>query len=495
MSQIIGGLTGGGVIGGATVRLFLDDKQYQQGLARAETTTKTATTGAQKTTGSFSQFAVLAWAAAGAAVLKFAADSVAAYEESAAVQAQLEGQIGGNTQALQDQADALQYLTGVQDEQILSADIVLSRFKLTQGEIEEAIPLVLDYAKAQGVDAETAAQAFGKALLGNTRALKGVGGELTVTGNRTKDFTALVGILQNKVGGAATDLSIAEQRSIEMRISIEELKEGIGKLILDGVGPLIGDLADLAHSIESVTGGLGSGGEGGGGLTAGTLLGALAFGAMQRGLKGVNEILVQFDNIMGGIGTTVTPATGAVEDLQKRMAALGIRSAKTGRQIAVFAQMTGDELQSWKDSTSEAFNTASDVWDKLADKARVSSRRILLAFKEQNRALGDYQENLEEAKSKGASDELLKSLAEMGLEGAVILKGLADSSKKEIGQVNDVFDTNQRHADMITQGFVNTKEALEAIDRTRSAALVSVKYVIDPTGINPAALPGVGGQT
>src|SRR5438552_3371812 len=86
----------------------------------------------------FASGAGAAYGLAGAAVVKFGVDSVKAYQEHQGALILLQNAIknspalvGESTKAFEDQATALQNLSGVQDEEIINAQTVLSRFKLT----------------------------------------------------------------------------------------------------------------------------------------------------------------------------------------------------------------------------------------------------------------------------------------------------------------------------------------------------------------------------
>lgn len=201
----------------------------------------------------FKAVGALAMVAVGAAVVKFGADSIAAYKESEVVLGQLQNAIakspqliGETTAAFQKQATELQNLTGVQDEEILSADTVLSRFKLTGDQIRETIPLVLDYARASGKDVPSAAVAVGKALLGNTRALKELGISYAVTGDASKDLANIQDLLAQKVGGAAEAFGKTAAGKMEIfRAKLDDVQEGIGKALIPVVDQLVSVLGAL----------------------------------------------------------------------------------------------------------------------------------------------------------------------------------------------------------------------------------------------------------
>lgn len=242
----------GGVVGGATVKLLLDKSQFDAGLAQARGQTEAGAT----TMGKFSGAAKAAFAVAGIAAAKFAGDSLKAFMESEAVMSQFQNTLsmmpqlaGETTAAFQEQATALQNLTGYQDEEIISADNILARFKLTGEQIRQAIPIVLDYARATGTEVPAAAQNIGKALLGNTRALKSVGIEFTATGNTAKDFNDILGLMQGKVGGAAGAFgdTLAGKMDIA-KAKLDDFKEDVGQFVGSQLLLLTGDLHGAASA-------------------------------------------------------------------------------------------------------------------------------------------------------------------------------------------------------------------------------------------------------
>lgn len=241
---------GAGIVGGATVRLLLDDSKFRAGLATAEGETKAASS----TMGKFGAGAKAAFAVGGIAAVSFGASSVKAFMESETVAAEFNNtlskmpKLAGETIApFQEQATALQNLTGFEDEAIISADNLLARFNLTAEQIRQAIPIVLDYARATGKDVPAAAQDIGKALLGNTRALKNVGIEFTVTGNKGKDFNSILDLMEGKVGGTAEAFGTTLAGKMEIaKARMNDLQEGFGQFIAQ--------LADAAVKVASFGG-------------------------------------------------------------------------------------------------------------------------------------------------------------------------------------------------------------------------------------------------
>lgn len=198
---------------------------------------------------SFNQALTVGLGLATAAIVKFGADAVASAREHEEAVAQLRVAVDGATEGLENQATALQNLTGFQDEEIIKAQTVLARFKLTDQQLQQLIPTVLDYARATGKDATSAAEAVGKALLGNTRALKAVGISYTSTGDTAQDFTNIIGLLDEKVGGAAEAFATTYSGKIEiLAAKFDDLKEAVGQRLL-------GPLTEVVEALDALLGG------------------------------------------------------------------------------------------------------------------------------------------------------------------------------------------------------------------------------------------------
>lgn len=252
MAGALGGLSslGGSTLGQVLVKVGLDTKQLDAGMAKAKGEAAAAGSSFSK----FGAYASAGFAVAGAAAVKFAVDAVASAQEHEAVIAQLKVVVGDATKAFEDQATALQNLTGFQDEEVLAADTVLARFKLTQAEIQQTIPLVLDYATATGKTAADSAGLLGKALLGNTRALKLIGIDYKATGDKAKDLANITELLQDKVGGAseAFGQTFAGKLAI-LRGKFDDLKETLGTALIPTISDAVDTLGSMADVIDAIT--------------------------------------------------------------------------------------------------------------------------------------------------------------------------------------------------------------------------------------------------
>src|SRR6266542_1161263 len=133
---LLGGF-GGGLVGGATVRLLLDDTQFKRGLAEAKGETQAAST----TMGKFGGAAKAAFAVGGIAAIAFGVAGVKALEGFQQAQAQTEAVLkstGGaaNVTAAQVEAYARQLgaTTGVQDDAIQGAENMILTFRNIRNE-------------------------------------------------------------------------------------------------------------------------------------------------------------------------------------------------------------------------------------------------------------------------------------------------------------------------------------------------------------------------
>lgn len=135
---------------------------------------------------------------------------------------------------------SLMNTTGADDDMLASTEATLARFDLTGQQIQSLIPLVNDYAIATGQDAAQAASTIGKALLGNAKALKSMGINFKATGDRTKDLAAIMGVLEEKVGGTgeAFGKTAAGQLAIA-HANFQNLQEEIGAALVPELEALV----------------------------------------------------------------------------------------------------------------------------------------------------------------------------------------------------------------------------------------------------------------
>jgi hypothetical protein len=283
------------------------------------------TASASASSSMFGKVSTMAFVAAGAAVVGFAIISVKAYEEHQKSLVNLQSVIkstptlvGASVKAFEDQALALQNLTGYQHDEVIAADAVLGRVGLTQKEIMGAMPSILGMARALGVDVPTAASLVSRALLGNARGMKSLGIQFKATGNITKDYATILAALKSR---GLDQLALAFGQTLPGKIAIFDaklhtLEETSGKALLPVVTGIVSALtglldvlAPLASKLPLILGVLV-------GFKALTflpaLLNATAGGMLKVAVASGSELLFKGALALEGLGTAAAASLGPI---------------------------------------------------------------------------------------------------------------------------------------------------------------------------------------
>jgi hypothetical protein len=180
MAGLLGGF-GGGVVGGATVRLLLDDTQFRAGLTSAEAQTKQAST----TMGAFGGAGKAAFLGLGIAATAFGVAGVKALEhfqqsqaQTAAVLKSTGGAAGVTASEVAAYARQLGESTGIQDDAIQSAENMILTFRNIRNEqgkgndiFNQTTQAVLDMATAMNGGAIPSAEQLRKTSIQLGKAL------------------------------------------------------------------------------------------------------------------------------------------------------------------------------------------------------------------------------------------------------------------------------------------------------------------------------------
>lgn len=213
----------------------------------------------------------VAGVAAAGAVVAFGVSSVKSFEESENSLAQLNatlkstgGVAGVTADAAVDLANAMQRVTKYSDEEVLSAENLLLTFtNISKDIFPDATKIVLDMSTALGQDLKSSSIQVGKALqdpiLGVT-ALRRVGvnfsekqqdviKNLVETGRAAEAQKLILKELQTEFGGSA----IAAGNTFAGKLAIlknqfDELKETIGKTLVEAITPWMQRLAEFVAS-------------------------------------------------------------------------------------------------------------------------------------------------------------------------------------------------------------------------------------------------------
>jgi hypothetical protein len=187
------------------------------------------------------------FAVAGLAAAKFGIDSVRAFAEAERAQLELQFAFEKFPQLADTNADALNRLntalmmkTRFDDDAIASAQGLLASFQLTGQQITDLTPLLLDYAARTGRDLPSAAEALGKAMLGQGRALKEVGIDFKDTGSLAGNFDQVIAGLREQVGGfAEKDATTAAGKLEMLRNRFGEVQESVGEALQPALDRLL----------------------------------------------------------------------------------------------------------------------------------------------------------------------------------------------------------------------------------------------------------------
>ena len=195
---------------------------------------------------------VIAGVFAAERIVEFGKRSVEAFAEEQKAQESLAfafqkfpALIGANIDEFDKLNEKIQAKTGIDHSQLASAQATLASFGLTAAQLKKLTPLVADYAAKTGQDANSAAVSLGKALLGNSRALKAIGVDFKNTGSIASNYDELVQALTQHVGGfaEAQGQTFAGQLEI-LKLSFQDVKEKIGGVFAPALTDLVGIMTD-----------------------------------------------------------------------------------------------------------------------------------------------------------------------------------------------------------------------------------------------------------
>jgi hypothetical protein len=193
-------------------------------------------------------------------------EAIQAEEASARLKATLDN-LGRSDafERLKDQADGFAEAVGFLDnDDIIGVfEQLITYGKLTEKQILELTPVIIDFAAKQRIQLPEAASAIIKALEGNGKALKEYGIDIKDAKDETEAFNIIMTQLAPKVSGAAKTFSQELSGSIATtRQEIKNLKEDIGtqllpivdkfwKVVRDALGGLKSLISDLSIVSDS----------------------------------------------------------------------------------------------------------------------------------------------------------------------------------------------------------------------------------------------------
>jgi hypothetical protein len=253
------------------VQYILDLKSNQFDSALTTATAKTTTLNSAMS--GLASTAAMAFSAF--AAYNFISGSIDAFNESDQALAQLNatlksthGSLGLTTEAIQEQAKAMQQLTVFDDDAVISMQSVLATFTQVKGEIfTNAVPAILDLSTKMGQDLKSSAVQVGKALndpIAGITALRRVGVSFTddqkkvieslvQTGRVAEAQKIILAELNTEFGGSAQAAAAAgtgpwkqlQNAFGDVREDVGELALTIGKDLLPVIKSLVSGASDM----------------------------------------------------------------------------------------------------------------------------------------------------------------------------------------------------------------------------------------------------------
>ncbi len=151
-------------------------------------------------------------------------------------------------------ASSMQQVTNFEDDKLLSLMSKLSQtFKLNKDEIQQLVPVLLDFTeanKATGMSVESAFDLMGRALNGHTEMLGRYGIELDDTRLKTEGVSYLVEKLGEDYGGTA--MALADLR-LQNANAWGDIQETVGDMLTTLINPLLKGLKLLMDAYNSLS--------------------------------------------------------------------------------------------------------------------------------------------------------------------------------------------------------------------------------------------------
>jgi len=165
----------------------------------------------------------------------------------------LEASLGRVSQALLDQASALQQVSMFGDEAIIEAQALIAAFVDDEEAIKKATKATLDLAAAKGMDLTAAADLVSKTLGSSTNAMSRYGIAVEGAVGSTERLDSLVGNVADKFGGQAkAQTETMAGAIIQLDMAMGDLGEDIGEVFIKPVTTAAAVLKEFALQAQGV---------------------------------------------------------------------------------------------------------------------------------------------------------------------------------------------------------------------------------------------------
>lgn len=377
--------------------------------------------------------AALAGGAAAARITGFLKDAFGDFAEAEQKQARLNLAFkqfpqlaGANAVALRKMNAELQRQVGIDDDALAGAEALLARYELTEDQIRQLVPLLVDYAKATGQDVGGAAESLGRALLGQGRALKAIGIDFKDTGSVAGNFAQIMAGLQAKVGGVAEELAATAGGRLEIiQTRFGELKEQIG-------GSLVPAFEVAADILETFAGVLED-------IPAPVTTAVVALAGLTAAAVAVSRVIT------------------IIKGAQLTLAGLGTAGTLASQGIGRLARVAGAGALAF--GVIQAADAVQEFWDTIARGPRESGVEIV---KERLLAIANGAKTASQAFAEGrtAGEALDQALADL------VRSGHADLAAQALANI-------QQDPNVVLGAVESYKEYQEALAEVRNQATLA----------------------
>ncbi len=246
-------------------------------------------------------------------------------------------------------ASSMQQVTNFEDDKMLSLMAKLSQtFKLNKDEIQQLVPVLLDFTeanKATGMSVESAFDLMGRALNGHTEMLGRYGIELDDTRLKTEGVSYLVEKLGEDYGGTAT--ALADLR-LQNANAWGDIQETVGDMLTTLINPLLKGLKLLMDAYNSLSPVMK-------GFVAGIVIAIPIIGAVTTAVTALTAAYHALQVAMNPVAGIIGIAVGALSAL-----GFGLAAASTKTDAVTVAQ------RSMKDEIKDAERQVSVEAEKFS---------------------------------------------------------------------------------------------------------------------------------
>jgi len=200
----------------------------------------------------------MAMTAFGAVVVGVAAGCVGALRTQEIAQAKLTAAIKGTAQQidrsrLEKLAADLQKVTTFGDEATIEMMAILTTFSLTQDQIEQLAPRIQNISAMMGTDLVSSAVAVGKAIqMGSASALQRYGIIIDEATMKSGDFNGILKAIDANTGNAAEELAKGAGAAEQLKNTLGDTAESIGKALVPALGAANKVLAPMAEVVGKI---------------------------------------------------------------------------------------------------------------------------------------------------------------------------------------------------------------------------------------------------